>query len=118
MTFDVATLFRSGLPKPAAAPFKAFPAFNFVGGHNDAPSVPVAALTAAANAVIAREGASLATYGLNSGPQGYRPLRAFIADWMAGCADITDSADEVLITSGSLQALDLVNQLLLDPVTL
>lgn len=65
--------------------------------------------------MIAREGATLATYGLNSGPQGYRPLREFIASWMAGCADMQDSADDILITSGSLQALDLVNQLLVGP---
>lgn len=115
MTFDVTALFRPGLPAPAPAPFKGFPRYNFVGGHNDAPSIPVEALTRAATRVIAREGATLATYGLNSGPQGYRPLRAFIADWMAEAADMHDSADEILITSGSLQALDLVNRLLVGP---
>jgi 2-aminoadipate transaminase len=115
MTFDVSALFCKGLPAPTAAPFTAFPTYNFVGGHNDAASVPVAALTASANSVIAREGTTLATYGLNSGPQGYRPLRAFIARWMRECAGMQDSADEILITSGSLQALDLVNQLLVAP---
>jgi len=115
MTFDVTTLFRNDLPAPAAAPFKAFPAYNFVGGHNDSASVPVAALTEAAERVIAREGASLATYGLNSGPQGYLPLRDFIASWMAESAGMQDNAGNILITSGSLQALDLVNQLLLAP---
>lgn len=115
MPFDVTALFRADLPAPAAAPFKAFPTYNFVGGHNDAPSVPVDALTAAAARVIAREGASLATYGLSSGPQGYRPLRDFVADWMAKTGGMKDTADEVLITSGSLQALDLVNQLLVGP---
>ncbi|MFK7835724.1 MAG: PLP-dependent aminotransferase family protein [Sulfitobacter sp.] len=115
MPFDVSRLFRPNLPAPAAAPFKAFPKYNFVGGHNDAASVPVAALTEAATQVLTREGATLATYGLNSGPQGYRPLREFIANWMAQCAQMHDSADDVLITSGSLQALDLVNQLLVGP---
>lgn len=115
MTFDVSALFRSDLPAPAPAKFKAFPPYNFVGGHNDAASVPVEALTAAAARIIAQEGASLATYGLNSGPQGYRPLREFIAGWMKDCAGMQDTADEVLITSGSLQAMDLVNQLLLGP---
>lgn len=115
MAFDISELFRSGLPTPAAAPFKAFPTYNFVGGHNDAASVPVQALTAAATHVINREGATLATYGLNSGPQGYRPLRDFIASWMKDSAAMADSAEEILITSGSLQALDLVNQLLLGP---
>ena len=115
MTFDASVLFRSNLPAPAAAPFKAFPAFNFIGGHNDSASIPVAALTDAATRIIAQEGASLATYGLNSGPQGYLPLREFIAGWMKESAGMNDTADEVLITSGSLQALDLVNQLLLEP---
>lgn len=115
MTFDVSALFRPDLPAPAAAPFRAYPAYNFVGGHNDSASVPVAALTEAATRVIAREGATLATYGLDSGPQGYLPLRTFIADWMTQVADMRDSADNILITSGSLQALDLVNQLLLAP---
>lgn len=115
MPFDVSTLFRANLPAPAKAPFKGFPAFNFVGGHNAAAGIPVEALTAAAARVIAREGASLATYGLDSGPQGYRPLREFIASWMADCAEMQDSADDILITSGSLQALDLVNQLLVGP---
>lgn len=115
MAFDISALFRAHLPAPAAAPFKAFPAYNFVGGHNDAASIPVEALTKAATRVIAREGATLATYGLTSGPQGYRPLRRFIADWMRDCAQMQDSADEILITSGSLQALDLVNRLLVGP---
>ena len=115
MPSELSALFRPNLPAPAAAPFKGFPKYNFVGGHNDAACVPVAALSAAATQVLQREGHTLATYGLNSGPQGYRPLRQFIADWMAGCADMTDSADEILITSGSLQALDLVNQLLVGP---
>lgn len=115
MSFDISALFRPNLPAPAAAPFKGFPKYNFVGGHNDAASVPVETLSAAATKVIKREGRTLATYGLNSGPQGYRPLRQFIADWMAECADMTDNADDILITSGSLQALDLVNKLLVGP---
>ena len=115
MPFDVSTLFRKNLPAPVKTPFQAFPLFNFVGGHNDAAGIPVKALTTAATNVITREGATLATYGLNNGPQGYLPLREFIASWMAGCAGMHDSADEILITSGSLQALDLVNQLLVGP---
>lgn len=115
MSFDIAPLYRHGLPAPAAAPFSGYPAYNFVGGHNDAGSIPVAALRDAADRVIAAEGHTLATYGLNSGPQGYLPLRQFIADTLAASAGMTDTADNVLITGGSLQALDLVNSLLLNP---
>jgi 2-aminoadipate transaminase len=65
--------------------------------------------------VLAREGRTLATYGLNSGPLGYRPLREFIVRKLARDAGIACSPDQVLITSGSLQGLDLVNQILVAP---
>jgi 2-aminoadipate transaminase len=112
--FDYVGLFRPDLP-PAAAKWTGFPKYNFVGGHNDADSVPVEGLIAAATRVLTREGKTLATYGLESGPQGYRPLREFIARKLAKDAGIACSPDEILITSGSLQGLDLVNQVLLSP---
>ena len=111
---DYATLFGPDLP-PAAARWNGFPRFNFVGGHNDADCVPVEALIAAAAKVLKREGRSLATYGLDSGPLGYRPLREYIAGKLDRDAGIKCSADQVLITSGSLQGLDLVNALLVTP---
>lgn len=111
---DYAELFRPDLP-PAAARWNGFPKYNFVGGHNDPASVPVEGLIAAAQKVLAREGRTLATYGLDSGPLGYRPLREFIARKLARDAGIACSADQVLITSGSLQGLDLVNQILVSP---
>jgi 2-aminoadipate transaminase len=63
--------------------------------------------------VLRREGATLATYGLNSGPLGYRPLRDFLVAKLKRDAGIICSAEEILITSGSLQAIDLVNGILL-----
>ncbi|HYL19234.1 MAG TPA: PLP-dependent aminotransferase family protein [Burkholderiales bacterium] len=112
--FDYADLLRTDLPAPSAK-WTGFPRYNFVGGHNDADSVPVEDLIEAATQVLRREGKTLATYGLQSGSLGYRPLREFIARKLAKDAGISCSADEVLITSGSLQGLDLVNQLLLAP---
>ena len=91
-----------------------FPEFNFVGGHIDEPTVPVDALRKAADAVLAREGSTLATYFLQSGPQGYRPLREFLVRKLKSYCDIDCTADEVLLTSGSLQAMDLVNGILLN----
>ncbi|MEJ2119306.1 MAG: PLP-dependent aminotransferase family protein [Alphaproteobacteria bacterium] len=115
MPFDYTALFRPDLPPPAAGRFSGFPEYNFIGGHNDAASVPVPELAAAAAAVLEREGRDLATYGLQSGPQGYRPLRDFIAGALKANAGIACSADDILVTSGSLQALDLVNGVLLAP---
>jgi len=110
--FDFTPLLAAGLPPPAAR-WTGFAKYNFSGGHNDADEVPVEELTAAATAVLAREGRTLATYGLESGPLGYRPLRAFLAEKLKHHAGISCSPDEILITSGSLQAIDLVNGILL-----
>jgi 2-aminoadipate transaminase len=110
--FDFAPLLAPGTPEPAVK-WNGFPKYNFIGGHSDARQIPVEALTEAATAVLKREGATLATYGLNSGPLGYRPLREFLAGKLRGHAGIDCTPDEILITSGSLQGLDLVNSLLL-----
>jgi len=109
---DFAPLLAPGLP-PAAVKWNGFPKYNFIGGHNDAEHVPLDDLLAATHVVLEREGRSLATYGLNSGPQGYRPLREFLTQKLKRTAGINCSADQILITSGSLQALDLVNGILL-----
>lgn len=110
--FDFAPLLAPGTPAPAVK-WNGFPKYNFIGGHNDAKHVPVQALIDAATAVLKREGATLATYGLNSGPQGYKPLREFLAAKLKSHAGIDCASDEILITSGSMQGLDLVNSLLL-----
>jgi 2-aminoadipate transaminase len=112
--FDYAALLRPDLP-PAAVKWAGFPKYNFVGGHNDADSVPVDGLIEAATRVLKREGHTLSTYGLNSGSLGYLPLREFLARKLADDAGIVCSPDEILITSGSLQGLDLVNAVLLSP---
>ncbi len=113
-SFDFTPVLAQGLPPPAAK-WTGFPKYNFVGGNNDADQVPVDRLIAASNSVLTREGATLATYGLNSGPLGYRPLREFLVGKLKRDAGIVCTADEILITSGSLQGLDLVNGLLLSP---
>ena len=110
--FDFVPLLAPGTPAPTVK-WNGFPKYNFIGGHNDAKNVPVDALIDAATAVLRREGVTLATYGLNSGPLGYRPLREFLAGKLKGHAGIECSPDEILITSGSMQGLDLINSLLL-----
>src|SRR4051812_34324935 len=105
--FDYAPLLPAGSPA-AATKWTGLAKYSFVGGNNDADLVPVEALAAAANTVMQREGRSLATYGLANGPQGYRPLRAFVADKLKRDAGIDCTVDDILMVSGSLQALDLV----------
>jgi 2-aminoadipate transaminase len=109
---DFAPLLAPGLPPPAVK-YNGLAKYSFVGGNNDGDQVPVDALIKAMSDVLAREGKDLATYGLASGPQGYRPLREFLARRLKRTAGIACTVDEILITSGSLQALDLVNGVLL-----
>lgn len=111
-SFDFTPLLPAGLP-PAAARWTGRPKYDFTGGNNDPDALPLDGLIAAADAVLRREGRTLATYGLNSGPQGYRALREFLAAKLGRDAGMRCSADDILITSGSLQGLDLVNHTLL-----
>jgi 2-aminoadipate transaminase len=111
-SFDFAPLLPPGLPAPAAK-WTGLAKYSFVGGNNDPEQVPVDGLLDAVTAVLKREGRTLATYGLASGPQGYRPLREFLSAKLKRDAAISATADDILIVSGSLQALDLVNQTLL-----
>src|SRR3954454_19988317 len=111
-TFDFARLLAPGSPAPAPK-WTGLAKYSFVGGNNDPDQVPVEGLIDAINAVLRREGKALATYGLASGPQGYRPLREFLTAKLKRDAGIACGADDIMIVSGSLQALDLVNQTLL-----
>ena len=111
-TFDFSTLLPANSPPPAAR-WTGLAKYNFTGGNNDADQVPVDGLIDAANAVLRREGRTLATYGLASGPQGYRPLREFLTGKLKRDTGIACTADDILMVSGSLQALDLANGALL-----
>ena len=70
-TFNFKPSIKSGL-EPQDRPWRSFPEYNFVGGHNDPDSLSAVKLAEACNSVILREGEDLATYCLQSGPQGYK----------------------------------------------
>src|ERR1041384_6903232 len=98
---------------PAAVRWPGLAKYNFTGGNNDADEVPLDDLIAAAGAALKREGRNLATYNVAHGPQGYRPLREFLVGKLKRDAGIDCTADDILLVSGSSQALDLVNGALL-----
>lgn len=110
--FDIAL--RADLP-PAAARWAGYPTFNFVGGHNAPEGIPLEELSAAMTRVLEREGRDLALYTLQSGPLGYRPLREFVASQVKRSAGMTVDPDEILLVSGSLQGMELINAALLAP---
>lgn len=108
MPFDFEPLVPAGSPAPAAR-WTGWAKYNFTFGNNDPDGLAIEDLKAAADAALDREGRRLAEYRLDMGPQGYRPLREFLVKKLRRDAGIECSADDILITSGSLQGLDLVN---------
>ena len=82
------------------------------GGGLPAPEVfPVERFAEACHKVLAEHGAESLQYGAT---EGYQPLREMIARNMARYG-ILSRAENVLITSGSQQALDLIGKLLINP---
>jgi 2-aminoadipate transaminase len=114
MTIDYARLYSAGLPAPAER-WTPFPKYYFIGGNNDPEQVPIEGLIDAAARVLRRDGARLAIYNLGLGPLGYPPLRQFVADKCRQRRGIETSVDDILITTGSNQAIDMISNLLVDP---
>jgi 2-aminoadipate transaminase len=112
--FDYAKLYSADVPAPAAR-WAPFPKYYFVGGNNDPEQVPVEGLIKAATDVLRREGDKLAIYNLGLGPQGYPPLRRFVADKSRRQRGIEASIDDILITTGSGQGIDIISKMLIDP---
>jgi 2-aminoadipate transaminase len=109
-----AYLDRLAKDAPAPAPrWTGFPRYNFIGGHNAPEHIPSAAMADIAADVLRRDGAKLALYNAD-GPQGLLALREFVVN-KAAERGIRCTAEDVLITTGSGQGLDLVNRLFLDP---
>ena len=113
MSFDFSNVLSSRATS-SAGQWKGFPPYHFVGGNIDEATVPVDALATALDKVFRAQGHSMAKYGMESGSQGYLPLREFIVGNLKRRADMDITPTEVLLTSGSLQAMDLVNELLLE----
>ena len=85
---------------------------SLAGGLPDAAALPAQWLRSCADALLEAEGPSLLQYSTTEGdPQ----LRDLIAEWESGWCGRAVSADDVLVTSGSQQALDLLAKVLIEP---
>jgi len=80
---------------------------SLAGGLPAPQTFPIDAFTQACNTVMARDGASALQYATS---EGYAPLRRAVADMLPWDVD----PEQVLITTGSQQALDLIGKVLLD----
>lgn len=80
---------------------------SMAGGLPSPAAFPISAFTAACNAVMERDGAAALQY---STTEGFPALRQAIADFLPW--DV--HPDQILITTGSQQALDLIGKIFLD----
>ena len=80
---------------------------SFAGGLPSAKTFPIQAFAQACQQVLANDGVAALQYAAS---EGYAPLRAWVAASLPWAVD----PDQVLITTGSQQALDLIAKILID----
>jgi 2-aminoadipate transaminase len=84
---------------------------SFAGGNPDPFIFPVVEF-AGTSIVLGRSGMEILQYGASDG---FEPLKAFLADWMAPRMGRITEPSEMLITTGSQQGIDLLCAVLLNP---
>jgi 2-aminoadipate transaminase len=84
---------------------------SFAGGLPSPSCFPAEELALAAERVLAREAGRVLQYGPT---EGFPPLREFLASLMAG-RGLPIAAEQLIVTSGSQQGLDMISKLLIDP---
>jgi DNA-binding transcriptional MocR family regulator len=85
---------------------------SFAGGFPDSAMFDVAGISAASQAALQQEPGAALQYGAT---EGYQPLREQIAAFMAakGARDL--APDQLVVTTGSQQALDLLGNTIINP---
>jgi 2-aminoadipate transaminase len=84
---------------------------SFAGGLPNPRFIPVQEIEAAIHATLAKQGPAALQYATT---EGHAPLRQWIAAEYARVG-LSVSADQILITTGSQQALDLIGKVLINP---
>ena len=85
---------------------------SFAGGLPNPVSFPVKAMDDAAQKVLSESGIQALQY---SGAQGYAPLREFICRRYKKMMELDFEPDDIIITNGSQQALDMFSAVMIDP---
>ncbi|KQC04060.1 MAG: aspartate aminotransferase [Methanoculleus sp. SDB] len=84
---------------------------SFAGGLPNPDLIDVAGIEKAAGDLIREDGKAALQY---STTEGYEPLRQFIADRYSKRYGLSADPDEILITNGSQQCLDLIGKIFID----
>lgn len=85
---------------------------SFAGGLPAPESFPIDELKVIAERVLSEDGKLALQYGLS---RGYGPLREFLAEWVSRRGGDGITSDNIIITGGSQQGLDIVGRAFLQP---
>jgi 2-aminoadipate transaminase len=85
---------------------------SFAGGLPDPSSFPLKAIKEVTDWVLDNEGRAALQYGPTAG---YTALREWIADRMAHVDQVSLTADHILISTGGLEAMDLIARTFINP---
>ena len=85
---------------------------SFAGGFPDSAMFDVDGIREAVNAALTEEPGAALQYGAT---EGYQPLREQIASFMKGKGTQTLAPEDLIVTTGSQQALDLLGKTLISP---
>jgi 2-aminoadipate transaminase len=85
---------------------------SFAGGFPDSAMFDVDGIRAAVNAALTEEAGGALQYGAT---EGYGPLREQLAAFMTGKGCTAVAPENLIVTTGSQQALDLLGKTLISP---
>ena len=85
---------------------------SFAGGFPAKETLPVDEIREIADKVLSENGAEILQYG---GTEGYIPLREVILEKLIPKKGFSAKMDEILITAGSTQAMDLLSKVFINP---
>ena len=111
-TFSYDKSFAGSAPDPRPRGAVRRGKYDFAVAYPDPASLPLDGLADALRGALDEEGPDLAVY---PHPQGYPPLREFVAQKLAKDRDIRVSPDDVILGDGSGQPIHMIAEALLDP---
>ena len=111
-TFSFENLFAESSPGPVKRQAAHVGKYDFAIAYPDPHSLPLDDLVGALREAFSEGGEDLALY---PHPQGYPPLRQFIADRLAEERGFRVDADDIYLGDGSGQPLQLLTEVLVDP---
>lgn len=110
--FSYQGLFSKSAPEPRPRGMARRGKYDFAVAYPDPDSIPFDGLVESLKQALREEGRDLAIY---HHPQGYPPLREFIAQKLARERNIHVSADDIIIGDGSSQPIHMFLEVLVDP---